>query len=49
MADCDVTPQDCFFERGTPDGELDPGYYYAQGGEVDYGGLGVQIGARFTF
>jgi opacity protein-like surface antigen len=32
-----------------PDGELDPGAYYARGGTLDYDGLAVQFGIRFTF
>ncbi len=32
-----------------PDGVPDPGAYYAQGGTLDYDGLAVQFGIRFTF
>lgn len=35
-----------FFE---PDGELDPGFYYAQGGKVAYDGFSLQFGFRHTF
>jgi hypothetical protein len=49
--DCAAEPDDCenYFDFTTPDGELDPGYYYVQGGTVDYGGLALQIGVRYTF
>lgn len=32
-----------------PDGGLDPGFYYVQGGTVSYDGFTAQIGVRFTF
>ena len=32
-----------------PDGELDPGFYYAQGGEFKYDAFAMQIGIRYTF
>jgi outer membrane protein W len=32
-----------------PDGELDVGVYYVQGGEVNYGGISLQLGLRYTF
>ena len=32
-----------------PDGELDVGVYYVQGGEVNYGGISLQLGIRYTF
>ncbi len=31
------------------DGELDPGFYYAQGGKVGYDGFSLQFGFRYTF
>jgi len=31
------------------DGVPDPGYYYIQGGEIDYKGLSIQVGVRYTF
>lgn len=37
------------FVAGAPDGELDPGLYYVQGGNVDYDGFSYQIGFRYTF
>ncbi|ANM28355.1 hypothetical protein ABI59_00010 [Acidobacteria bacterium Mor1] len=32
-----------------PDGELDTGSYYVQGGDIDYDGASLQIGVRYTF
>ena len=32
-----------------PDGLLDPGDYYVRGGTIDYDGLALQFGIRFTF
>lgn len=32
-----------------PDGGLDPGFYYVQGGSVSYDGFTAQVGVRFTF
>lgn len=32
-----------------PDGELDPGFYYAQGGSVAIDGFSLVIGVRYTF
>jgi opacity protein-like surface antigen len=32
-----------------PDGAPDPGWYYAQGGTVDYDGFQLQLGIRFSF
>ena len=46
--DCGVTPLLCHFET-TPDGVLDPGFYYVQGGRIRYGGVSLQIGIRYTF
>ena len=31
------------------DGVLDPGTYYVQGGDVNYGGVSLQLGLRYTF
>ena len=31
------------------DGELDSGFYYLKGGNIQYGGLSLQVGMRFTF
>ena len=39
----------CVFDPTQPDGIVDPGIYYIQGGEFDYGGIGVEIGLRYTF
>lgn len=49
--DCVETPQNCetFFDPTQPDGVPDTGYYYAQGGSVDYGGVSMQFGVRYTF
>ncbi len=33
----------------TPDGELDPGYYYVKGGSIRYSGTSLQVGIRYTF
>ncbi len=32
-----------------PDGVLDTGAYYVQGGDIDYDGASLQIGVRYTF
>jgi len=49
--DCVENPQDCeqYFDATMPDGIVDPGFYYAQGGTVDYGGIALQFGVRYTF
>jgi len=31
------------------DGLPDPGIYYIQGGEFEYGGVSVEVGLRYTF
>jgi len=46
--DCSVDPTDCIYSE-EPDGERDTGRYYTQGGSVDYGGISLQIGFRYTF
>jgi hypothetical protein len=46
--DCDVTPANCEWSF-EPDGELDQGAYYVQGGRIKYGGISAQVGVRFTF
>ncbi len=33
----------------TPDGLLDPAYYYIRGGSIRYSGTSLQIGVRYTF
>jgi opacity protein-like surface antigen len=33
----------------SPDGLLDPGYYYVRGGQIRYSGTILQIGVRYTF
>jgi opacity protein-like surface antigen len=33
----------------SPDGKLDPGYYYVNGGSIRYSGTSLQIGVRYTF
>jgi hypothetical protein len=44
-------PQRCVqaFDFSMPDGVVDRGFYYVQGGTVDIGGLALQIGVRYTF
>jgi hypothetical protein len=32
-----------------PDGQLDPGFYYAQGGTFKYDAFSMQVGIRYTF
>jgi outer membrane protein W len=39
---------DCEFVL-QPDGVVDPGYYYAQGGSFKYDAFALQVGIRFTF
>jgi opacity protein-like surface antigen len=46
--DCEITPDQCQFVN-EPDGELDQGFYYVQGGEIDYDAFIGQIGFRYTF
>jgi hypothetical protein len=45
---CAEQPSNCRFDA-VPDGVVDPGYYYAQGGKLNYGGIGILLGVRFTF
>jgi len=45
---CTTDPTRCEFVF-EPDGENDPGYYYAQGGQVKYDAFSLQIGVRYTF
>ncbi len=47
--DCVAEPADCVFDVTQPDGIPDPGIYYIQGGEFDYGGVSFEIGFRRTF
>ena len=49
--DCVENPQDCetFFDPTQPDGVVDLGAYYVQGGSLDYGGIALQFGVRYTF
>ena len=49
--DCVLNPQDCeyYFNLAAPDGEIDTGLYYVQGGSFDYGGIALQFGVRYTF
>lgn len=43
-------PPDCTFRFiFEPDGELDTGLYYAQGGKVDFDGFSATAGVRYTF
>jgi len=46
---CTATPELCFFDTADLDGQLDPGYYYVQGGRIKYGGWSAAVGVRFTF
>lgn len=46
---CDVAGvEGCQFYR-IPDGTLDQGLYYVQGGEIRYSYLGLQVGLKYTF
>lgn len=45
---CAEQPSNCRFDA-VPDGVVDPGYYYVQGGKLNYGGIGILMGVRFTF
>lgn len=49
--DCSETPAACedYFDLTLPDGVPDTGFYYVQGGAVDYGGVSLQFGVRYTF
>jgi len=46
--DCDASPSNCVFTF-EPDGQLDTGFYYAQGGSIKYGGFQFMVGIRYTF
>ncbi|MDH3629412.1 MAG: outer membrane beta-barrel protein [Acidobacteriota bacterium] len=46
--DCVASPSQCTF-LPVPDGELDLGFYYVQGGEVKYDAASIQFGVRYTF
>lgn len=37
------------FDPTAPDGELDPGFYYVQGGEIRYDNVTFGVGFRYTF
>lgn len=45
---CAISPGNCTFVP-VPDGRADPGFYYARGGSIDYGGVSIQLGFRVTF
>ncbi len=47
--DCVADPTQCVFDPTQLDGIPDPGIYYIQGGEFDYGGVSFEIGMRYTF
>ncbi len=47
--DCSIDASQCVFDSTQPDGIVDPGIYYIQGGEFEYGGVGFQVGMRYTF
>ena len=46
---CAIDAGNCTFGRSIRDGNPDPGFYYVQGGEVDYGAVTFQVGLRYTF
>jgi hypothetical protein len=46
--DCDREPQNCDF-FAEPDGILDPGTYYVQGGDLRYDNITLHVGIRYTF
>ena len=46
---CSIDSTDCVFDLTQPDGVADPGIYYIQGGEFEYGGISFQLGIRYTF
>jgi hypothetical protein len=49
-AGCVGDPADCEFQfHPTPDGYLDLGRYYVQGGTVKYDAVSLQVGIRLTF
>ena len=47
--DCTATPELCAFSFDAPDGELDTGLYYIQGGPISMDVLTAQFGLRYTF
>jgi len=47
--DCGIDPSQCIFDLTQPDGVPDPGIYYIQGGDFEYGGVSLQLGIRYTF
>jgi outer membrane protein W len=49
--DCVPVPNQtgqCLVFVNEPDGQLDPGLYYIQGGRINYDGFHLQVGFRFT-
>ena len=44
-----ITATACYFDEDTLDGEVDPGFYYVQGGRFTYDAFSFQVGAKFTF
>jgi hypothetical protein len=47
--DCSVTPQFCTFDTSVRDGQVDPGFYYVNGGSVDLDSFTFMAGVRYTF
>ncbi len=47
--DCVADTSQCVFDVTQPDGIPDPGIYYIQGGEFEYGGVKIELGMRYTF
>ena len=49
--DCRANPQFCVFEVGASmrDGVADPGFYYVNGGQLDYDAFNFTVGVRYTF
>jgi len=47
--DCGADPSLCILDPTLFDGLPDPGIYYIQGGEFEYGGVSVEVGLRYTF
>ena len=46
---CTTAGEDGVFDFTAQDGKLDTGFYYAQGGSIDYGGVSLEFGFRYTF
>ena len=47
LDECNLNAATCFISL--PDGQVDTGFYYVQGGTFSYDAFTMQIGIRYTF